>query len=180
MLRPLFISAMITLCTINPLYGTEVYQEMPRNFSPKIEVAGCFIRSGEQVLFLKRLSCKPQGNTWGIPGGKADKGETAEETVIREIREETGIEIEQQSLIYFGKVYLTHTTGNIVLHIFEYNIKAPEQIKFNPKEHADYRWTTLEEALEMTLIPGEPELIQMAYGTQPLPQISYHFTNQTE
>jgi mutator protein MutT len=140
---------------------------MPRNFSSQNEVAGCFIKAGDQVLFLKRLLNKPQGNTWAIPGGKSDRGESAEETVVREIREETGIEMQHRCLTYFGKVYISHSTGDFIFHIFEYNLVDFPQVKFNPKEHADYRWLTLEDALEMTLIPGEDELIKLAYGVQP-------------
>jgi len=179
MFKALFISVITTLCTINPLYSQEVFQEMPQNFHPKTEVAGCFIKNGDEMLFLKRLPDKPQGNTWAIPAGKIDKGETAEETVIREIQEETGIEMQKQCLSYFGKVYISHSTGDLVFHVFEYNLLGSPQVKFNPGEHTDYRWVTLQESLEMSLIPGEDELIKLAYGVQPLPSHlnSYHITN---
>jgi 8-oxo-dGTP diphosphatase len=176
MIKALLISVITTLCTMGPLRAQEVFQEMPQNFHPKIEVAGCFIRNGDETLFLKRLADKPQGNTWAIPAGKSDKGETAEQTVIREIREETGIEMQKQCLAYLGTVYIRHSTGDFVFHAFEYNIADSPQIKFNPKEHVDYRWVTLREALEeMSLIPGEDELIKLAYGVQPTPPSSYSY-----
>ena len=75
----------------NTLYAQLVYQKKPRHFKPQIEVATCFIKVDDKILVLKRLPFKPQGNTWGTPGGKFDQGENAQTAVIRETREETGI-----------------------------------------------------------------------------------------
>jgi mutator protein MutT len=163
-MRALITSIFAVLCLNIPLSAQQVFEEKPKNFDPKIEVAACFIRVGEEVLFLKRLPQKPQGNTWGIPGGKFDEGETAEETVIREIREETGINMKEQSLGYYGKYYVRYPNMDYVFHIFEYRSEDFPKVKFNPKEHADYRWVTLQEALQMTLIPGEEECISLVYG----------------
>jgi mutator protein MutT len=181
MLKTLLISAVTTLCTMSSLQAQQVFEEMPQDFQPKTEVAGCFIRNGEETLFLKRQFNKPQGNTWAIPAGKFEGDESAEQTVIREIREETGIEMQNQNLAYLHKAYVRHPTGDFVFHVFEYNIDDIPQIKMNPKEHVDFRWVTLEEALEMSLIPGEDELINLTYGVQPIPpsSYSYHITNYT-
>jgi 8-oxo-dGTP diphosphatase len=42
-------------------------------------------------LLLLRHPQKPQGNTWGAPGGKIETGENPKEAVIREIREEIAV-----------------------------------------------------------------------------------------
>ncbi len=182
MIKSLFISTITTLCTMSSLNAQQVFQEMPQDFHPKAEVAGCFIRNENHTLFLKRQFDKPQGNTWAIPAGKCDNSEAAEQTVIREIREETGIETQTQCLSYLGKVYIRHSTGDFVFHAFEYNLTGLPQVKMNPTEHVEYRWVTLEEALEMSLTPGEDELIHSVYGVQPVSpsSYSYHITNYTE
>jgi mutator protein MutT len=152
------------LSLITPLSAQMVYEQEPEDFNPKIEVAACFIRVGDQFLFLKRLSTKPQGNTWGIPGGKFDPGETGAQTVTREIREETGIDIPEESVRYFGKYYIRYPEMDYIFHMFEYQLAELPDVQFSPKEHADYDWVTLEEALQMPLIPGEEECIDMVYG----------------
>jgi 8-oxo-dGTP pyrophosphatase MutT (NUDIX family) len=115
---------------------------------------------------LKRLPHKPQGTTWGIPGGKRDEGESPYETVVREIQEETGIKMPENALGYFGEVYVRYPDMDYVFHIYEYRMQDFPEVEFNPKEHADYRWVTLQEALQMTLIPGEEECINLVYGVQ--------------
>ena len=64
-----------------------VFQDAPENFNPKVEVAACFIKVEDDVLFLKRLPHKAEGNCWGVPGGKCEKGDTPESAMIREIQE---------------------------------------------------------------------------------------------
>ena len=54
---------------------------------------------------MKRYPEKVQGNTWGIPGGKIEKNESPRIAVIREIREEVGLNIDDASLKVMGKLY---------------------------------------------------------------------------
>lgn len=48
-----------------------VFLEPPENYNPKVEVAACFMKSKDQMLFLRRVPTKSEGEVWGIPGGKA-------------------------------------------------------------------------------------------------------------
>lgn len=172
-MRNIITSAIAVFCLNGPLAAQQVFQEKPENFNPQTEVSACFIRVGEDVLFLKRAENKPQGTTWGIPGGKKNKGETSDEAVIREIREETGIKISENLLSYHGKVYVRYPDMDYVFHMYEYQIENFPEVKFNPEEHEDFRWVALPDALEqLTLIPGEEECISLAYGIQNSDQIS--------
>jgi 8-oxo-dGTP pyrophosphatase MutT (NUDIX family) len=158
----IFLFAILSLAM--PLNSQMVFKEKPKDFTPKMEVASCFIRVDERILFLKRLPTKPQGNTWCMPGGKFDPGETASETVIRETFEETGIQIPKESLHYFGPFYIRYPDMDYTFHMFEYQMEQLPEVHCSPAEHTDYRWVTLEEALQLPLIPGQEECMHLVYG----------------
>jgi mutator protein MutT len=57
-----------------------------------IRLAGCIITDGQgRILLLHRSTSKR--TQWEIPGGKIDPGESEAETVVREVREELGVEV---------------------------------------------------------------------------------------
>mgnify|MGYP004616124937 CR=1 FL=1 len=71
-----------------------------------INVVAAIIKNGEgKILITQRNLKKSQGGLWEFPGGKIEKGETREEAIIREIKEELTIEINVES--YLGKKYLS-------------------------------------------------------------------------
>ncbi len=47
---------------------------------------------GDKILLIKR-NTKPFVGYWALPGGRMDPGETIEQTVIREVKEETGLDV---------------------------------------------------------------------------------------
>ena len=151
--------------TMNTAYSRLVFQEPPENFNPKVEVAACFMTVNEKVLFLKRLPHKSEGSKWGIPGGKVDKGETAEQAVLREVLEETSIDLAGKSLLYFGKVYIRYPEVDFLYHMYGYDFdELQADVTINPDEHTEFRWITLAEALKLPLIRGEDECIYLVYG----------------
>lgn len=61
------------------------------NSVPRIGVGVCVIKDGK-VLLGKRLNAHGQG-TWAFPGGHLEFGETVSECAVREVEEETGMQI---------------------------------------------------------------------------------------
>ena len=83
-----------------------IYKERPQNFNPKFEVVSCFVEYNGEILLLHRQDHKPEGNTWGVPAGKVDDGENLLESMVREIKEETGFLLPSSQLSYFEKVFV--------------------------------------------------------------------------
>jgi 8-oxo-dGTP diphosphatase len=54
-----------------------------------------------RVLLTRRPEGKPMAGLWEFPGGKLDPGETPEEALIRELREELGVDTEESCLAPF-------------------------------------------------------------------------------
>ncbi len=60
-----------------------------------VYAGGCIFNKNGEVLLQKRADC----NKWGFPGGAIELGETPEMAAKREVKEETGLDIEVQKLI---------------------------------------------------------------------------------
>lgn len=144
-----------------------VWKERPADFEPRFEIAACFLeRDDGQLLFLHRLDNKSQGNTWGIPGGKVDKGETTLQAVVREIKEETGIALSPDAVKPIQSVYITNTVRNrvsYVYHMFRTKYTGTRAVAINPEEHKGYTWVTPCDALNMQLMDDEDACILLVF-----------------
>jgi tRNA (cytidine/uridine-2'-O-)-methyltransferase len=68
------------------------------HFNPAV-AAGLIVRdAGGRILLLRRAH-EPRRGAFGFPGGFVDEGETLEETIAREAREETGLEVEEVAFL---------------------------------------------------------------------------------
>ena len=66
---------------------------------PIVIVAACALLDREgTVLLAKRPAGRPLAGLWEFPGGKVEAGEQPEEALIRELREELGIDIAKEDL----------------------------------------------------------------------------------
>jgi 8-oxo-dGTP diphosphatase len=144
-----------------------VFLEPPPNYNPRFHIAACFCEYEGKFLFLLRQPDKSCGNTWGIPGGKVDKGQTAQEGVLRELFEETGWTIDANDIQDLGTVFIRYPTHDFTYSMFLTTFtQAPPVVVLNPVEHQEGRWITLKEALKLPLIPGEDECIFLTYGKE--------------
>ena len=77
-------------------------REFPEN--PVVGVGAVIVQDGK-VLIIKRAH-EPRKGEWSLPGGRVELGETLLEATRREIREETGLEVEVGALIeLFDRVH---------------------------------------------------------------------------
>lgn len=150
--------------TILSITHATIYLQKPEIFNPKFEAVGCFLEYQEKILLLLRQDNKSQGNTWGIPGGKLEKGETPINAAIRETFEETGFNI--STFTYLGSVYIKYPDIDYIYHMVMFkfiNNINPNIIKINPIEHKTFCWVTPKDALSMKLMLDEDPCIQLIY-----------------
>ncbi len=105
-----------------------------------IEVVAGVIYKENKFLIAQRNLKKSQGGLWEFPGGKVEKGETYEEALKREIKEEFNADIEVKE--YIGQNIHHYPEKDIKLIFYKAKLIS-EKIKLI--EHEDYRWITKEE-----------------------------------
>lgn len=88
--------------------------------SPHYQVVAAVIQEGKWVLIDKRKASGLLGGLWEFPGGKLDEGETLEQAVVREIREELGVEVRVGKKL--GEYAHAYTHFRVNVHAFFTNI----------------------------------------------------------
>ena len=133
---------------------TKVSSVVLENFNPIIEVAGTFIEVGDEILLMHRHPDKPYGETWGIPAGKLEKGETPHQAAVRELEEETGIKLTH--LRSLGPLYV-RLEYDFIFHLFAICLNEKPQVLHETDAHIDWQWITPKAALSLHLIVGGHE-----------------------
>jgi mutator protein MutT len=116
-------------------------------------VAG-LIKKGDKFLLVRRPLNKKRGGLWEFPGGKVEKGETLEEAIKRELKEELDIEVRVKGVL--SEVKYNYPEGEIELYLLE--VESNEEPKL--KEAIEKKWVSLEETKELELCPADRELIR--------------------
>jgi mutator protein MutT len=82
---------------------------------PFVGVGAVIVGEGGRVLLVKRRF-EPLAGQWSLPGGAVDVGETLEACVIREMREETGLEVEVGPVIEVFDRIMHDAEGRVQYH----------------------------------------------------------------
>jgi 8-oxo-dGTP pyrophosphatase MutT (NUDIX family) len=98
----------------------------------------------------------------GVPAGKLEEKDLTQ-GVLREIREETTLDIDPRKVSYFQPVYVRYPTYDFVYHIFHTNLDRKPEIRINPGEHKEYRIVSPQVALTMPLIQDLDACIKLFY-----------------
>ncbi len=104
------------------------------------------INKNGKILVLLRNKKDPEGNTWGLVGGKIEKGESKRKAALREFQEETGLKIRPEDL-EFKKTYRWHRKdSNLIFGLFKFENKLEfHNITLPYKEIDDFMWSKPED-----------------------------------
>lgn len=111
---------------------------------------GAFIRNKKGALLL--VKSPKWGNYWTVPGGHIEIGETIEESVIREVKEEVGIKVKLLRVFstleaIFSKQF--HKRKHFIFLQCECLMEKDQPIKLDGREIINYKWFPLESAKKL-------------------------------
>lgn len=116
-----------------------------------IEVSKSVIKKNEKYLLLKRAShSKSYPDLWDFAGGKHDPGETSQQSVIRETKEETTYDINPGDEIKTEEYH--DEKHDLLFHYFIPKILSGELTLSS--DHSDFVWISKEEMKSLKLHPA--------------------------
>ena len=120
-----------------------------------VHVAAALIRRGDRFLICQRPAHKARGLLWEFVGGKVESGETPEQALVRECREELGVDTEADDI--FADLVHEYPDLTIRLTLFNTRIVAGEPRKL---EHNDIRWIRADEIDRYEFCPADEEILK--------------------
>ena len=119
----------------------------------KVEVVAAVIRDKDKIFATQRGYGEFKDG-WEFPGGKMEPGETPQQALVREIKEELDTEIEVQELI--DTVEYDYPTFHLTLHCFWAKIKEGN---LTLREHEAAKWLTKDTLNTVDWLPADEGLI---------------------
>jgi 8-oxo-dGTP diphosphatase len=126
---------------------------------PLLLVAACVLIDGSgRVLIARRPEGRAMAGLWEFPGGKLEPGESPEDALARELREELGIDVSRACLAPFVFASHAYERFHLLMPLF---LCRRWQGKPTPHEGQTIRWVTPDELTEYPFLPADRPLLPM-------------------
>lgn len=119
------------------------------------EVVAALIWKENRFLICQRPPRKARGLLWEFVGGKIEKGETAEQALTRECREELGITVSANEIF----MEVVHEYPDLTVHLTIFNAVIIEGVP-QKLEHNDIRWIFPSEIPLYDFCPADVEILK--------------------
>ena len=119
------------------------------------EVVAALIWNRDRFLICQRPAHKARGSLWEFVGGKVEAGESCEQALVREVREELAVTLS------VGDVFMEviHAYPDMTVRLTLYTARILEG---EPQllEHQDLRWIRVDEIEQYVFCPADVEIIE--------------------
>ena len=114
-----------------------------------VRYVGAILLSGGKLLLGRRAAHRSYPDCWDIIGGHVEPGETIEQTLVREVEEETGVTPTQ-----FVRLTSLRAEG-IELHIYRVDVWSGGSPALRGDEHVELRWFSVQAACALPNLATE-------------------------
>jgi len=125
----------------------------PRASAPVVVAAAVVIRDG-RVLLTRRLEGQHLAGMWEFPGGKLEDGESPEEALARECREECGIDLEVAEIL--DVTHHRYPEKDVLLLFYRCELRAGEVRHLQVADHA---WVAPDDLDDYPLPPADERVV---------------------
>ena len=122
---------------------------------PMYDIAVSVIEYKNKILITKRLNKNFLPGLWEFPGGKIEKNETAIQTIIREVKEETNLTVSNP--IFLGNIKHKYSHFGVNISLF---ISFPKSIK-SLNLSQEYRWIRMKDILNYPLPKANHKMLDI-------------------
>ena len=119
------------------------------------DVVAALIWEGDRFLACQRPAHKARGLLWEFVGGKVEPGESLEDALIRECREELDITVEPKGVF----MEVIHEYPDLTVRLTLFNAVIAEGVP-RALEHNDIRWITTAEIDSLDFCPADEEILK--------------------
>jgi dihydroneopterin triphosphate diphosphatase len=122
-----------------------------------------FVNDKIEYLLLKRSAHQKYPNIWQMVTGKINEGEKAYETVVREVGEETSLEIDKLFIVpNVNSFYNPDDNSTNLIPVFVTVVNEDEVVTIS-EEHQRYQWVNKKKAKRMLAWPGQSKSVDFIY-----------------
>ena len=127
--------------------------------------ASAAIVDGPRLLLVRRAQ-EPSKGLWSFPGGVIELGETVQDAVIREVREETGIDVQVERLLDVTDAIIRDDQGKVRFHyvVIRYLARPLTTITKPRSDVSEAEWVDLNDATKYPLTKGAAKLVYTLLG----------------
>jgi mutator protein MutT len=122
-----------------------------------------FDRNG-RILLQDRKSMSKHGEEWGYFGGKIDAGESPEEAIVREIKEELEFNLKDfkflKEYVAYAKLLRNGEMAEVKHHVFLKLINLDDFDKMVLHEGDGMKWFSIEEAKKLNMLGLDPKVLE--------------------
>ncbi len=130
----------------------EIIPEPKKVLVRDVRVVVALIRNGKKYFIQKRSSLGLFADLWEFPGGKIEKGESENEALRREVREELGVKVSTAHLFMRTHHFYTQFKAHLAVYLCD--------VESSPKIDSTHRWVNPADLAKFPMLSGSAKIVE--------------------